>query len=159
MKIKLYAIGKIKEAYLKNGIDEYVNRIKPYCQIEIIEVNDEPIVDNPHPSEIKKAIDLEGKKVLKLLKPNDYLIGLDLNKKELNSVEFADFLNNKFVLGGSTISFVIGGSYGLSDELKNRCNDSISLSKMTFLHQMTRLILLEQIYRAFKINRNETYHK
>ena len=159
MKIKLYAIGKIKEAFLKNGIDEYVNRIKPYCQIEIIEVNDEPIVDNPHPSEIKKAIDLEGKKVLKLLKPNDYLIGLDLNKKELNSVEFADFLNNKFVLGGSTISFVIGGSYGLSDELKNRCNDSISLSKMTFLHQMTRLILLEQIYRAFKINRNETYHK
>lgn len=118
MKIKLYAIGKIKEVYLKNGIDEYVNRIKPYCQIEIIEVNDEPIVDNPHPSEIKKAIDLEGKKVLKLLKPNDYLIGLDLNKKELNSVEFADFLNNKFVLGGSTISFVIGGSYGLSDELK-----------------------------------------
>ena len=159
MKIKLYAIGKIKEAYLKNGIDEYVNRIKPYCQIEIIEVNDEPIVDNPHPSEIKKAIDSEGKKVLKLLKPNDYLIGLDLNKKELNSVEFADFLNNKLVLGGSTISFVIGGSYGLSDELKNRCNDSISLSKMTFLHQMTRLILLEQIYRAFKINRNETYHK
>ena len=159
MKIRVFAIGKIKEAYLKNGIDEYLNRIKPYCQIEIVEVNDEPILDNPHPSEIKKAIDLEGKKVLKLLKPNDYLIGLDLNKKELNSLEFADFLNNKFVLGGSSISFVIGGSYGLSDELKSRCNDSISLSKMTFLHQMTRLILLEQIYRAFKINRNETYHK
>lgn len=159
MKIRIYAIGKIKEAYLKTGINEYLTRIKPYCGIEIVEVNDEPIVENPHPSEIKKAIDLEGTRVLKLLKTNEYLIGLDLNKKELNSPEFADFLEKKFVTGGSQISFVIGGSYGLSDELKNRCNDSISLSKMTFLHQMTRLILLEQIYRAFKINRNETYHK
>ena len=159
MKIKIFAIGKIKEKYLKDGINEYLERIKPYSQIEIIEVNDEPIVDNPHPSDIKKAIDTEGSRVLKLLKPNDYLIGLDLNKKEMSSPEFAEFLNKKFVSGGSNISFVIGGSYGLSDELKQRCNDSISLSKMTFLHQMTRLILLEQIYRAFKINRNETYHK
>lgn len=141
------------------GIEEYLARIKPYSQIEIVEVSDEPIVDNPKTSDIKKAIDLEGQKILKLVKPNDYLIGLDLNKKELNSVEFADFLQNKLVLGGSNISFVIGGSYGLSDELKQRMNDSVSLSKMTFLHQMTRLILLEQIYRAFKINRNETYHK
>ena len=159
MKIKIYAIGKIKENYLKVGINEYLERIKPYSHIEIIEVNDEPIADNPKESDIKLAINNEGKKVLKLVKENEYLIGLDLNKKELNSVEFADFLNKKFVIGGSNISFVIGGSYGLSDELKNRCNDSISLSKMTFLHQMTRLILLEQIYRAFKINRNETYHK
>ncbi len=159
MKIKIFAIGKIKEKYLKDGINEYLERIKPYSQIEIVEVNDEPIVDNPHPSEIKKAIDVEGGRVLKLLKPNDYLIGLDLNKKEMSSPEFAEFLNKKFVSGGSNISFVIGGSYGLSDELKQRCNDSISLSKMTFLHQMTRLILLEQIYRTFKINRNETYHK
>lgn len=159
MKIKIYAIGKIKENYLKVGINEYLERIKPYSHIEIIEVNDEPIVDNPKESDIKLAINNEGKKVLKLIKENEYLIGLDLNKKELNSVEFADFLNKKFVIGGSNISFVIGGSYGLSEELKNRCNDSISLSKMTFLHQMTRLILLEQIYRAFKINRNETYHK
>lgn len=159
MKIKIYAIGKIKENYLKVGINEYLERIKPYSHIEIIEVNDEAIVDNPKESDIKLAINNEGKKVLKLIKENEYLIGLDLNKKELNSVGFADFLNKKFVIGGSNISFVIGGSYGLSEELKNRCNDSISLSKMTFLHQMTRLILLEQIYRAFKINRNETYHK
>ena len=159
MKIRIYAIGKIKEQYLKDGINEYLTRIRPYSQIEIVEVNDEMIADNPHPSEIKKAIDIEGKRVIKLLKPNEYLIGLDLGKKEPNSEEFAEFLSKKFVLGGSNISFVIGGSYGLSDELKQRCNDSISLSKMTFLHQMTRLILLEQIYRAFKINRNETYHK
>lgn len=159
MKIRILAIGKIKEKYLKDGIEEYLLRIRPYSQIEIVEVNDEPILDNPNESEIKKAIDLEGKKILKIIKPSDYLIGLDLNKKEYTSEEFASYVNKKFVAGGSSISFVIGGSYGLSDELKERCNDSISLSKMTFLHQMTRLILLEQIYRAFKINRNETYHK
>ena len=159
MKIKIYAIGKIKEAYLKIGIEEYLKKIKPYCQIEIVEYNDEPIPSNPNNSEIELAKKKEGEKVLQNLKPSEYLIGLDLNKKELESPAFAEFLNEKLVNNGASISFVIGGSYGLSNELKNRCNDSISLSKMTFLHQMTRLILLEQIYRGFKILRNETYHK
>ena len=159
MKIRLIAIGKIKENYLKEGINEYLNRIKPYCSIEIVEVNDESVSDNPKEAEITKVKNIEGEKALKILKPNDYLIGLDLNKKQYTSPEFAKYLENKFVQGGSSITFVIGGSYGLSDALKQRCNDSISLSNMTFLHQMTRLILLEQIYRAFKINRNETYHK
>ena len=159
MKIRIIAIGKIKETYLKLGIEEYLKRIKPYSQIEIIEVNDEPVRDNPSDSEIEIVKNKEGQKVLKLLKDNDYLISLDLGKKQLKSSDFARFLEEKFVLGNSLITFVIGGSYGLSDELKNRANDSISLSEMTFLHQMTRLILLEQIYRAFKINRNETYHK
>ena len=159
MKIRIFAIGKIKEKYLKEGINEYLLRIRPYCSIEIVEVNDEPLNDNPNNSEIEKAKNTEGQRVIKLLKPNDYLIGLDLNKKQPNSPEFAEFLEQKLVLSGSNLSFVIGGSYGLSDELKKRCNDSISLSNLTFLHQMTRLILLEQIYRAFKINRNETYHK
>lgn len=159
MKIRIFAIGKIKEAYLKEGINEYLTRLKPYTQIEIIELNDEPIPDNPNESEINKAKNIEGERVLKLLKPQDYLISLDLNKKQYTSLEFAKYLDNKFVIGGSNINFVIGGSYGLSDSLKKRANDSLSLSNMTFLHQMTRLLLLEQIYRAFKINRNETYHK
>jgi len=159
MKIRIFAIGKIKEQYLKDGIEEYMRRIKPYSSIEIIEVKDEPVSDKPNDSEIEMVKNNEGEKILKLLKPNDYLISLDLNKKQLNSEEFAVFLNKKFIDGDSTINFVIGGSYGLSNALKARSNDSISLSKMTFLHQMTRLILLEQIYRAFKINRNETYHK
>ena len=159
MKIRIYAIGKIKDAYLKMGVEEYLKKIKPYTDIEIIEVKDESISENPHDSEIKKAIDIEGSRIIKLLKNNEYLIGLDLNKKEYTSPDFAKYINDKLELNGANISFVIGGSYGLSEELKNRCNDSISLSKMTFLHQMTRLILLEQIYRAFKINRNETYHK
>lgn len=159
MKIRIIAIGKIKENYLKSGIDEYLKRIKPYSQIEIIEVMDEPISDNPNESIIKMAKDKEGQKVLKYLKPSDYVISLDLNKKEFSSEEFASFLNKRFEIAKSNITFIIGGSYGLSDELKNRANEAISLSKMTFLHQMTRLILLEQIYRAFKINRNEVYHK
>ena len=159
MKIKVYAIGHLKEAYLKQGINEYLERLKPYTQVEIVEINDESIVDNPSQKEIEQAKNKEGQKVLKLLKSNEYLIGLDLVKKQPTSEEFAKYLNDKFVLGGANISFVIGGSYGLSDELKARCNDRIGLSNMTFLHQMTRLILLEQIYRAFKINRNEVYHK
>ena len=159
MKIKIYAIGHLKEAYLKQGINEYLERLKPYTQVEIIEVNDESIVDNPNQKDIEIAKNKEGQKVLKLLKSNEYLIGLDLVKKQPTSEEFAKYLEDKFVLGGANISFVIGGSYGLSDELKSRCNDRIGLSNMTFLHQMTRLILLEQIYRAFKILRNETYHK
>ena len=159
MKIKIYAIGHLKEAYLKQGINEYLERLKPYAQTEIIEVNDESVVDNPSPKEIEMAKDKEGQRVLKLLKNNEYLIGLDLVNKQPSSTEFAKYLEDKFVLGGSSLSFVIGGSYGLSDELKKRCNDRLGLSNMTFLHQMTRLILLEQIYRAFKINRNEVYHK
>ena len=158
MKIKIYAIGKIKDFY-KTGTDEYIKRISPYCKVEVVELKDEPVNDNPSASEINKIKDLEGEKVLKQLKPNEYLIGLDLNKKELDSIEFSEYLMKKMELGGSQVSFVIGGSYGLSDALKNRVNDSISLSRLTFLHQMTRLILLEQIYRAFKIINNETYHK
>lgn len=159
MKIRIIAIGKIKEEYLKLGINEYLKRIKPYAGIEIIEVNDEPVKDNPNDSEIEIVKNKEGKKVLKLLKDNDYVISLDLDKKQLNSPDFAKYLEKKMEISNSYITFLIGGSYGLSDELKARSNDSISLSKMTFLHQMTRLILLEQIFRAFKINRNETYHK
>lgn len=159
MKIKVYAIGKIKETYLKLGIEEYLTRIKPYSMIEIIEVKDEAVSDNPNEKEITKAKDIEGQRVIKLLKNNEYLIALDLNKKQFKSEEFATFIMQKLEENGSNISFVIGGSYGLSDELKKRSDYSISLSNMTFLHQMTRLILLEQIYRAFKILNKEVYHK
>ena len=158
MKIRIYCIGKIKEDYLKQGISEYLKRLQPYSQVEIVELIDSKVKDNPNASDIEKAKNEEGERVLKVLK-NDYLIGLDLNRQEFTSEEFAKFISKKMVDGGASISFVIGGSYGLSDELKKRCNSFVTLSKMTFLHQMTRLILLEQIYRAFKILNNETYHK
>lgn len=158
MKIKIYAIGKIKDFY-KVGVDEYIKRLSSYIKVEVIELKDESISDKPNEVDIKKAIDNEGKRVLAQLKDNEYLIGLDLNKKEMDSIEFSKYLSTKLVSSGSNLSFVIGGSYGLSEELKKRINDSISFSKMTFPHQLARLILLEQIYRAFKILNNETYHK
>ena len=110
MKIKIYAIGKIKEDYLKIGIGEYIKKIKPYSQIEIVEVNDEPIPNNPNSSEIEIAKNKEGEKVLQLIKNNEYLIGLDLNKKELESPAFAEYLDKKMEISGANVSFVIGGS-------------------------------------------------
>ena len=158
MTIKIYAIGKIKDFY-KSGVDEYVKRISGYSKIEIIEVKDDSLSEKPSQSEINKAKDNEGKRVLSLVKNNEFLIGLDLQKREFNSEEFAKFLNDSLITNGANISFVIGGSYGLSDELKKRVNTSITLSKLTFPHQLARLVLLEQIYRAFKIINNEPYHK
>ena len=158
MKIKIYAIGKIKDFY-KLGVDEYIKRLSSYVQIEVVELKDEPLPDNPNESEIRKAKDIEGKRVLSSIKDKEYLIGLDLNKKEMTSEKFASYIQNKLESNGSKISFVIGGSYGLSDELKSRVNDSVSLSSLTFPHQLARLILLEQLFRAFKILNNEIYHK
>ena len=159
MPIKIVCVGKIKKDYLKEGISDYLKMVQPYMKTEIIEVLDSSVSINPNESEIEKVKNQEGMRVLKFIKDNDFVINLDLNKKELDSIEFANFIDKKLTSGHSNLTFIIGGSYGLSDELKNRANDSISLSRMTFLHQMTRLILLEQIYRAFKILNNETYHK
>ena len=159
MRINIYAIGKVKDKFLQEGISFYIIKLKNYADVRIIEVPDSPVRDNPNSFDIEKAKNTEGEKVLRQLKPSDFVINLDLNKKEMTSEEFSSFMIDSLVKGGSQISFVIGGSYGLSDELKKRANASISLSKMTFLHQMTRLILLEQIYRGFKICSHETYHK
>lgn len=159
MNIRIIAIGKIKDSYLKEGVNDFLKKLKKYADVRVCEVNDAYIPTNPSDFDIEKAKKSECEKALKLIEPNDYVINLDLNKKEMTSPEFAEFLNNSFVKGGSNITFLIGGSYGLSDEAKSRANVSISLSKMTFLHQMTRLILLEQLYRAFKINNHEIYHK
>lgn len=159
MKIRIIAVGKIKENYLKQGINEYLIRLSAYAKTEIVEVADSKVKDNPNQSDIDKVINEEGERILSKIKSNNYVINLDLNKKEFDSVEFSKFLEQKMVESGSSLTFVIGGSYGLSSKVKERANYSISLSKMTFLHQMTRLILLEQIYRGFKILNNETYHK
>lgn len=159
MNITLLVIGKIKEAFLKNGVNEYLKRLSQYTKIDIIELPDEPIPDNPSQGEILRAITKEGDKLLSHVNSGDHVITLDLNKKEYTSPDFASFLQKKIDTFGNRIVFVIGGSYGLSDGIKQRANDSFSLGKMTFTHQMTRVLLLEQIYRAFKINNHETYHK
>lgn len=159
MKIRLLAVGKIKEDYFKEAIQEYVKRLSRYLKVEIIEVPDQSIVDNPSDKEIEIAVDIEGEKILKQIKPNEYVISLDLKQNEYGSPQFAHFLQNKFADFGANLTFVIGGSYGLSKSLKERANDSFSLSKMTFTHQMTRVIFLEQVYRAMKIMNYEVYHK
>ena len=159
MKIRIIAVGKIKDQYLELGINDYLKKISRYASVEILEVKDQPIYNEKSLEEINNAKKKEGEAILKYIKDSDYIINLDLDKKEMKSEEFAKFLQNKSEISGSFLTFVIGGSYGLSDELKRRANESISLSKMTFLHGMTRLIILEQIYRAYKILNNEVYHK
>ena len=150
--IKIITVGSIKEKYLKDAIDEYTKRLSKYTNIEIVEVKDEGLV------EPQKAMFLEEEKILKHINDKDYLITLEIEGKELSSEEFAKKLDN-IQLEASTITFVIGGSYGLSQNIKDKSKLHLSFSKMTFPHQLFRVLLLEQIYRAFKINNNESYHK
>ena len=150
--IKIITVGAIKEKYLKDAVDEYTKRLSKYTNIEIIEVKDEGLVE---PS---KAIYLEEEKILKQINDKDYIITLEIEGKELSSLEFAEKLD-KITLESSNITFVIGGSYGLSQNIKDKAKLHLSFSKMTFPHQLFRVLLLEQIYRAFKINNNESYHK
>ena len=151
--IKLICIGKIKDANLKSLIDDYIKKINRYHKIEVIEVKDEPIKDNE-----KNVLDLEANRALSKIDSDEYVILLDLHGIIMDSVEFANKLDKLFI-NYSKITFVIGGSLGLGEQLIKRANYRLKLSDMTFLHQMTRLILVEQIYRSFKILNNETYHK
>lgn len=156
--INLIAVGKIKESFLREQIEEYKKRLSRYCQLNIIEVSDSKIKENASTKEEMIVLEEEGERILKKIKENELLILIDLHGKEMDSVNFAnqfEKLSNK----NSSIAIVIGGSLGLSDKLRKRSDFSLCLSKMTFTHQMTRVIVLEQIYRAFKINNNEVYHK
>ena len=150
--IKLIVVGQIKENYLKEAIEEYKKRISKYTSIDIIEIKDEGLVEE------SKAIKIEGEKISKYISDKDYLITLEIEGKEFTSPEFASKLND-ILIENSNITFVIGGSYGLSDEIKSKARIHLSFSKMTFPHQLFRVLLLEQIYRAYKINNNESYHK
>ncbi|MFA5223246.1 MAG: 23S rRNA (pseudouridine(1915)-N(3))-methyltransferase RlmH [Bacilli bacterium] len=159
MKIKIIAVGSIKEDYWRVALEEYTNRLSLYTKVEICEVKDEPAP--PHMSKVlqEKVKLKEGTKILNRIKSKDLVVAVDLNGPQRDSETFAKYLDSLFVRGNSEIVFVIGGSLGLSPEVQSRADEVVTLSKMTFTHQMTRVILLEQIYRAFKINRNETYHK
>lgn len=150
--IKIICIGKIKESFYKEAILEYKKRLSKYTSLEIIELEDEKI------DESKVALKNEADKIKKILKEKDYIITLEIEGKQFSSEEFSYNLEKTFI-ENSNVTFIIGGSHGLSNEIKNKSNLKISFSKMTFPHQLFRIILLEQIYRSYKISNNERYHK
>lgn len=156
IKIKVIGVGKIKDNYLNQGISEYLKRLSGYCSVEIIEVKDEKIVSNNSEDKIRE---IESNKILEKINDKDYVILLDLKGKELTSEQFAYKLDCLINSGVGNYCFVIGGSLGVSEKLRNKADFLISFSKLTFTHQMIRLFLLEQIYRCFKIINKETYHK
>ncbi|HHV99410.1 MAG TPA: 23S rRNA (pseudouridine(1915)-N(3))-methyltransferase RlmH [Clostridiaceae bacterium] len=155
MKLTIIAVGKIKERYLKDGIAEYSKRLSRFCDIEIIEVADEQAPETLSASQEEQVKKKESERIIKRLKEGTFLIVLDVKGEKLDSEGFADKLQAFLVSGNSHITFVIGGSLGLDPELIKRARFRLSLSDMTFPHQLTRLILLEQIYRAFKIMNGE----
>ncbi|MBZ4662565.1 MAG: rlmH [Caloramator sp.] len=159
MNITIVSVGKLKEKYLKEGINEYLKRLSKYAKVDIIEVPDEKAPENLSKKEEEMIKEKEGQGILKYIKENMYVVVLDIKGKQLSSEELADFLSQRALLGESNIAFVIGGSLGLSQTVLNRANYKLSFSKMTFPHQLMRLILLEQIYRGFRIINGEPYHK
>lgn len=159
MRINIVCVGKIKEKYLKLGIDEFKKRLSKYCKLEIIQLEDEKAPENLSDKEMLMIKEKEGKKILSKIKDNSYVIALAIDGKNLSSEELAETINKLGVRGISNITFVIGGSLGLSDEVLSRADYKLSFSKMTFPHQLMRLILLEQVYRAYRINNGEPYHK
>ncbi len=156
MKIKIIALGKIKEKFLKEGIDEFLKRLTPYASVSVLELNPIEIKDE---NLKEKILEDEGEKILSNIKPLDYVITLEIEGKQLSSEGFADKINTLTNNGIQEIVFVIGSSCGIGKNVSARANFKLSMSKMTFLHQFARLLLIEQIYRAFKIIKGETYHK
>lgn len=158
-KIKIVCVGKIKEKFYTMAVDEYVKRLSRYCKLEIVELPDEKTPDNASDvvnDMIKKT---EADKILKNIKDDAYVITLEILGKMLDSVELSQKLDNLAITGAGEIVFVIGGSLGLHESVSKRSNFKLSFSKMTFPHQLMRVILLEQIYRAYRISSNEPYHK
>lgn len=149
MKIKILAVGRLKEAYWREAVKEYVKRLSPFARIEIVEVKADPNED----------IQREGRALLRNIKARDFVVSLEVDGKRLSSEEFSKTLENWMVKGQSGLVFVIGGSRGLSEELTSRSNFALSFSDMTFTHQMMRVFLLEQVYRAFQISQASRYHK
>ena len=158
LNIQIICIGKIKEDYLKSAIDEYSKRLSKYCKLEIIELPDEKIPDKLNTSLSNEIKQTECSNIIKHLKKSSYNIALDLSGKQLTSEEFSEKIENLSMIN-SNITFIIGGSLGLTSELLSYCQEKLCFSKMTFPHQLIRVFLLEQIFRGFKIAHNETYHR
>ena len=159
MKIKLVTVGKLKEKYLKDGIAEYSKRISRFAAVEMIELADEKTPDRASDSENEKILDLEGNRILSKIGDREFVVVLAIEGKTLSSEEFSKQLEQASINGSSTLTFVIGGSLGLSKEVKKRANLSVSFGRLTLPHQLMRLVLIEQIYRAFTIQQSSPYHK
>ena len=158
-KISIVCVGKIKEKYLKDGIAEYSKRLSRYCKLDIIEVPDEKTPDGASMVVEEQIKNIEGDKIMKHIREDDYVIALAIDGKMLDSVELSNKMEHLAVSGVSHLVFVIGGSLGLADEVLKRADYTLSFSKMTFPHQLMRMILLEQIYRGYRIMKHEPYHK
>ncbi|URZ08637.1 23S rRNA (pseudouridine(1915)-N(3))-methyltransferase RlmH [Clostridium felsineum] len=159
MNITLITVGKLKEKYLKDAVNEYAKRLQKYCKLNIIELQDEKTPDRASEKEESLIKEKEGEKILSSIKDNSYVVAMDLKGKMFSSEEFSSFIDDLGVRGNSNIDFVIGGSLGLSEAVLKRANYKLCFSKMTFPHQLFRVMLLEQVYRAFRISRGEPYHK
>ena len=156
--IKIICVGKIKEKYLKEALLEYSKRVSKYCNLNIMEVQDEKVPDKLNDKIIENIKDVEAEKMSKYIKKDTCLIALDLNGKELSSEEFSKEIEN-ISLNNSSITFIIGGTLGISRKILDKCDKKVCFSKMTFPHQLIRVFLLEQIFRGFKISNGETYHR
>ena len=159
MKIKIVTVGKLKEKYLKDGIAEYSKRISRFAAVEMIELADEKTPDRASDSENEKILDLEGNRILSKIGDREFVVVLAIEGKTLSSEEFSKQLEQASINGYSTFTFVIGGSLGLSHQVKKRANLSLSFGRLTLPHQLMRLVLIEQIYRAFTIQQGSPYHK
>lgn len=159
LKIHIIAIGKLKEQYLRDASSEYLKRLSSFCKMTVTELEPERLPDNPNPSQIDACLNDEATKILATIPNGAYVIPMCIEGKQIDSVELSVKLQDVALSGDSTVCFIIGGSYGLSDKVKQKANFKLSMSKMTFPHQLARIMLLEQIYRAFKISQGGTYHK
>ncbi|MBF0715773.1 23S rRNA (pseudouridine(1915)-N(3))-methyltransferase RlmH [Gemelliphila palaticanis] len=158
MKVTIVCVGKVKEKFYRDALNEYKKRLGAYINLNIIEINDEK-VNNEVDAEINIAMEKEGNNILSKIKDTQYVITLEILGELISSEKLASKIENLGITGKSDVVFVIGGSYGLSDKVKQRSNYALSFSKMTFPHQLMRVVLLEQIYRAYKIIKREKYHK
>ncbi len=159
MKIKVITVGKVKEKFYRDAIDEYSKRLSKFTNLEIIEVNDEMTPEGASDALVAKILGKEAERILSKVSDNDFVITLEIEGKKISSEGLAQKLSNIMLNGSSTIDFIIGGSLGLDNSVKKRSNFALSFSDMTFPHQLMRVVLLEQIYRSFKINAKEPYHK
>ncbi len=159
MRIRIITVGKIKEAFYRDAMKEYLKRLQKYATVEIVEVADEKTIEQANQAQIDSIKQKEAQRILQQIKENSYVIALEINAKQMASEELAEYIRELGIRGKSSIVFIIGGSLGLHDSVLERADHTLSFSKLTYPHQLMRVILLEQVYRCFRINSNEPYHK